>query len=140
MPMLEKWPSLPDIDIVERTMRHFFEEVGARPAPVPAADVYETTDEIVVELDVPGYDVEELRVTVSDHTLSVVGDRKEETSKHEKALRVRERLEAHFERSFQLPFAAESDHVHAEFSKGVLSMHVPKHAAPGPRPVAIEKK
>ena len=140
MPMLEKWPSLPDIDVVERTMRRFLDEVGATPVAGPAADVYETTDEIVVELDVPGYDAEEIRVTISDHTLSVVGDRKEETSKREKALRVRERLQAHFERSFQLPFSVESDRVQAEYAKGVLTMHVPKHTRPEPKPVLIEKK
>lgn len=140
MPMLEKWPSLPEIGVLERRMRRLFEDVGMTPTVSPAADVYETTDEIVVELEVPGYDDEELTVTVSDHTLSVVGDRTREATKKEKALRVRERLESHFERSFQLPVSAQTDHVQAEYAKGVLTMHVPKQAGSTPRPVRIEKK
>jgi HSP20 family protein len=138
--MLEKWAPLPDLDVVERRMRRFFEDVGVAPAVTPAADVYDTPDEIVVELEVPGYDESELSVTVYDHTLAVVGDRKGETAKQEKSLRVRERLESHFVRRFQLPTETDSAHVQAEYAKGVLTLHVPKLAGLKPRTVTITKK
>jgi HSP20 family protein len=138
--MLEKWAPLPDLDVVERRMRRFFEDVGVAPAVTPAADVYDTPDEIVVELEVPGYDESELSVTVYDHTLAVVGDRKGETAKQEKSLRVRERLDSHFVRRFQLPTETDSAHVQAEYAKGVLTLHVPKLAGLKPRTVTITKK
>ena len=53
MAMLEKWAPLPDLDVVERRMRRFFEDLGVAPAVTPAADVYETGNELVVELEVP---------------------------------------------------------------------------------------
>src|SRR5579885_2729939 len=121
MPLPERWAPLPDLDVFERRMRRLFEDVGMAPTVTPAADVYDTDKEIVVELEVPGYDEKELSVTVSDHVLAVVGDRKEETSKKQKSLRVRERLESHFERRFQLPIEADSNHVQAEYAKGVLT-------------------
>jgi HSP20 family protein len=138
--MLEKWAPLPDLDVVERRMRRFFEDVGVAPAVTPAADVYDTPDEIVVELEVPGYDESELSVTVYDQTLAVVGDRKGETAKQEKSLRVRERLDSHFVRRFQLPTETDSAHVQAEYAKGVLTLHVPKLAGLKPRTVTITKK
>jgi len=49
MPMLERWAPLPDLEVVERRMRRLFEDVGIAPAVTPAADVYDTADEIVVE-------------------------------------------------------------------------------------------
>lgn len=140
MPMLERWTPLPDLDVVERRMRRFFEDVGVVPTITPAADVYDTPEEIVVELEVPGYDEKDLSVTISDHTLAVVGERKEESAKKEKTLRVRERLESHFERRFQLPVDADGTHVEAEYAKGVLTLHVPKLAGLEPRTVAITKK
>ena len=122
MPMLEKWVPLPDLDVVERRMRRLFDDAGLAPMIAPAADVYEAADEIVVELDVPGY------------------DRERKAEKSQRAVRVRERLESHFERRFQLPTTADGGHVHAEYAKGVLTLHVPKIAGAEPRTVAIEAK
>lgn len=140
MPTLEKWAPFADFDLVDRRMRRFFEDAGLAPTVTPAADVYEAADEIVVELDVPGYDEHELSVTVTDHTLSVIGDRKKQADKRERAIRMRERLESHFERRFHLPATVDGDHVRAEYGKGVLTLHVPKAADVKPRTVTIESK
>ncbi|HVC88761.1 MAG TPA: Hsp20/alpha crystallin family protein [Gaiellaceae bacterium] len=140
MAMLDQWAPLPDLDVVERRMRRFFEDLGVAPAVTPAANVYETGDELVVELEVPGFDEQDLTVAVSDHTLSISGERTDETSKTEQALRVRERLEAHFERRFRLPPEADAEHVTAEYAKGVLTLHVPKGAAAKHHKVKIGKK
>jgi HSP20 family protein len=140
MAMLEKWAPLPDLDIVERRLRRFFEDVGVAPSVTPAADVYDTGTELVVELDVPGFDEKELAVALTDHTLTISGTRASETATKEKMLRLRERLEAHFERRFQLPIEADTEHVTAEYDKGVLTMHVPKIAAAKARSVKILKK
>ena len=139
MPTLERWAPLPDLDAVERRMRRFLEDVGVAPTVTPAADVYETDEEIVVELDVPGYDEQQLSVTIVDHTLAVAGDRTEQTSRSDRTLRVRERLESHFERRFLLPHEVDDDQVRAEYAKGVLTLHVPKVAGAKPRTVAIAK-
>jgi len=51
-----KWAPSPELDSMERRVRRLFEEIGFAPALAPAADVYETDDEFVVELEVPGYE------------------------------------------------------------------------------------
>jgi HSP20 family protein len=140
MATLEKWTPLPDLDIVERRMRRFFEDVGIAPAMTPAADVYETSEELVVELDVPGFDEQDLAVALIDHTLAVSGTRAHDTAKKEKDLRLRERPDAYFKRRFHLPVEADTEHVTAEYGKGVLTLHVPKLAAAKPRSVKIVKK
>ena len=140
MATLEKWAPLPDLDIVERRLRRFFEDIGAAPSVTPAADVYDTGSELVVELDVPGFDDKDLTVSVADHTLTISGARESAAETKEKELRTRERLEAHFERRFQLPIEADTEHVTAEYGKGVLTRHVPRIAAAKPRCVKIVKK
>lgn len=140
MATLEKWAPLPDLDIFERRLRRFFEDAGVAPSVTPAADIYETGGELVVELDVPGFDEQDLKVAVIDHTLTISGTRANETATKEKTLRLRERLEAHFERRFHLPMEVDTEHVTAEYGKGVLTLHVPKIAAAKPRSVKILKK
>ena len=70
-----RWTPFTELDSMERRMRRVFEEIGLAPALVPAADIYETDDEYVVELDVPGYEETELAIEVHDHTLSIRGER-----------------------------------------------------------------
>jgi HSP20 family protein len=140
MATLEKWAPLPDLDIVERRLRRFFEDVGVAPSVTPAADVYDTGSELVVELDVPGFDEHDLTVAVTDHTLTISGARASEPATKEKAVRLRERLEAQFERRFHLPIEADTEHVTAEYGKGVLTLHVPKITAAKSRSVTIAKK
>lgn len=105
-------------------MRRAFEEFGFAPALVPAADVYEADGEFVVEIE------------LSDHTLTVKGEKVEKT---EKAFRLHERLERAFERRFALPADADTERVTATFEKGVLELHAPKVATAKPRKVAIGK-
>jgi len=126
MPLIEKWTPLRELDLLDRRMRRFFEDLGIAPVLLPAADVYETDGEFVVELEVPGFDERELEVAVSDHTLSIAGRHEEKTEATERTVRIHERIDASFERSFQLPTAVESEHVTAEYAKGVLAVHVPK--------------
>lgn len=134
-----KWAPFTELDSMERRMRRLVEELGFAPALAPAADVYETEDEFVVELEVPGYDEEELSVEVSDHTLAVKGDRTRTKEEKAKEFSLHERLERKFERRFVLPQEAETEHLKAVFEKGVLELRTPKAKTIKPRQVAITK-
>ena len=127
MTTLEKWvPALPDLDVFERRARRLFEELGVAPTAAPSADIYESEEELVVELEVPGFGEKELSVEVTDHTLTISGKRAEETAKSGKILRYKGRLESSFEQRIQLPPETDPDHVVAEYEKGILALHVPK--------------
>jgi HSP20 family protein len=120
------WSPFRDLDLMERNMRRVFGGFGLFPSLLPAADVYETKDEFVLELEVPGYEEKELGIEVSDHTLTVKGERKQVKQEAEKSFRLRERLEKQFERTFVLPPEAETEKVEATFKQGVLEVHAPK--------------
>jgi len=136
---ITKWAPFMELDSMERRMRRVFEEIGFAPLLLPAADVYETKDEFVVELEVPGYEEKELGIEVTDHMVTVKGERKETKEEVEKTFRLHERLERQFERRFELPTDADTKHVRAKFTKGVLELHAPKLAAPKPHKIAIAK-
>jgi HSP20 family protein len=126
MSTLVKWAPFSELDVFERRMRRMLEDFGVAPAPLPAADMYETDKELVVELDVPGFDEKELVLEVSDHTLTIRGERLAEKEEKRKSYYLHERLEKHFERRFTLPPEVDTEHIDATFRTGVLEVHVPK--------------
>jgi HSP20 family protein len=137
MTTLIKWAPFRDFDVFDRRMRRMLEDFGVAPASLPAADLYETEKELIVELDVPGFGEEELALEVSDHTLTIKGERVQEKEETEKTFYLHERLEKHFERSFTLPLDADVDKLKANFDTGVLKVHVPKIEAAKPRKIEI---
>jgi len=137
MTTLIKWAPFRDFDVIDRRMRRMLEDFGVAPSPLPAADLYETEKELIVELDVPGFDEKELALEVSDHTLTITGERLQEKEEKEKTFHLHERLEKHFERSFALPLDADVEMVNATYKTGVLQVHVPKIEAAKPRKVEI---
>lgn len=126
MSTLVKWAPFSELDVIERRMRRMLEDFGLAAAPLPAADMYETDKEIVVELDVPGFDEQELVLEVLDHTLTIKGEKTAETEEKRKSYYLHERLEKHFERRFTLPPEVDTEHIDARFHTGVLEVHVPK--------------
>ncbi|HEU0246759.1 MAG TPA: Hsp20/alpha crystallin family protein [Gaiellaceae bacterium] len=138
MTTIVKWAPFQDLDVIERRMRRMLEDWGVAPAALPAADMYETDKELVVELDVPGFEEKELALEVSDSTLTIKGERKMEKEAKEKSFYLHERLEKHFERRFKMPAEADLDHVEAKFHTGVLEVHVPKVEQAKARKIEIQ--
>jgi HSP20 family protein len=139
MTTMLKWAPLRELDTMERRMRRMLDDIGFAPMLLPATDVYETGDEFVVELEVPGFEENELGIEVTDHLLTVKGERKEAKEKTDKTFRLRERLEREFERRFELPPEADTEHVKAKFVKGVLEVHTPKVEISKPKRIEITK-
>jgi HSP20 family protein len=137
MTTIVRWAPFHELDLVERRMRRLLEDFGVAPAPLPAADLYETDKEVVVELEVPGFVEKDLALEVSDHTLTVKGERKKEREETDKTFHLHERLEKRFERQFKLPPEVDTGHVHAKFHAGVLEVHVPKLEPVQARTIAI---
>lgn len=142
MATLVRQSRLPELDLMERRFRRMFEGIPLMPAFLPptlppAADVYETPTEVVVELEVPGYTENELALEIVDHTLRVTGTQTQTEEEKDKTFRLHERLERSFERTFVLPAEIDSDKLTAKFGKGVLEVHAPKLAERTPRKVAI---
>lgn len=135
-----KWTPFTELDSVERRVRRLFEEIGFAPVLAPAADVYETDDEFVVELEVPGYEEKELSIEISDHMLAIKGSRTKATEEQKKEFALHERLERAFERRFILPAEADTEHVKAVFTNGVVELHAQKLQAAKPKKVEITKK
>ncbi len=108
---------------------------------VPALDISETKDTVIVRADVPGINPEDLEITISGNVLTIKGEKKQEKEeKGENFYRV-ERSYGSFVRSVQIPTEIDADKIEASYKNGVLKIILPKkEEAKGKQiPVKIEK-
>ncbi len=116
--------------------RLWSEPVVGRPW-APAVDIAETEDEIVVKADIPDVKLEDIDVRVENHTLTVKGERKFEKEDKAKGYHRIERSYGTFLRSFTMPSEVEPDKISADYSKGVLTVKLPKKESAKPRQVKV---
>ena len=147
MATMVRWDPFRDLMSIQSELNRLFgrtyggESQGTPSAAgswVPALDVYETKEQFVVTLDLPGIDPEAVEVTVEDSTLTVSGSRElSEEAREENYLRV-ERRYGQFSRSLSLPPSADPAKIDARFDKGVLTISVPKAEEAKPKKITIK--
>lgn len=93
---------------------------------MPPTDVYEEKDRIVVKAELPGMGKEDIHVTLTDHTLTIKGEKKKEAEVKQENYHRWERSYGSLLRTVELPMAVKSDDVKAEFKDGVLTVRLPK--------------
>jgi HSP20 family protein len=105
---------------------------------LPAVDVKETKDDIVLSFDIPGVSEKDVQVTMTGDLLTVKGERRFECEGKEHSFHRVERLYGKFERSVQLPFAVQGDKITATYRDGVLMIKLPKADELKPREIKID--
>lgn len=118
----------------------FNRDLNGWTAWTPLADLYETEDEFVLEMGLPGFDAESIDVTVERGVLTVTGRREATDETASREYHVREHTFDRFTRSFSLPSSVVVDDVSAEYEGGMLSVRLPKAAEAKPMRVQIAAK
>jgi HSP20 family protein len=117
---------------------------GAEPPPTnidptawsPAVDVYDTPEELVIVVEIPGVDPASVDLAVTGNILSLRGD-KQPGDLPEPLLQIRERQFGAFHRQIALPNDVDFDKADAEANQGVLRIRLPKRSAAKPRTIPI---
>lgn len=103
---------------------------SARPEwPItPAIDVAEGESAYEVTAELPGMDENSVEVRVSNHTLTIKGQKAESKEEKNKDYYLSERRYGSFQRSFRVPESVDPARIEASFTKGVLKVVLPKTA------------
>lgn len=94
---------------------------------LPSVDIYSTDDKhMVVEMQAPGFDPDDIELNVRDNVLEIRGEKHEKDEKKDgkRSYLVRERNSS-FARRVVLPEGADADNISAELDKGLLKVTVP---------------
>jgi HSP20 family protein len=91
----------------------------------PTVDIFEEGKELVLKIDLPGMKKEDIKVDLTENTLTIYGERAK-TEKIEKADYFRhERTFGTFERRFELPGDLDTEKITAHYEHGVLELRIP---------------
>jgi len=134
----------PMIDLhrrMEQVMERLLQDVKPldSPAPwVPRADIYETAEEFMVTLEIPGIDRDEIEILVEGLYLNLSGSRAEPATQGCMRWHQMEIAHGRFERILTLPEEADAERITAVYKDGFLYIHIPR--GPGPvRTVPIDE-
>ena len=93
---------------------------------MPAFEVSESTDSYLFKADLPGIKDSDVKISVTGNRLLVTGKRESSQEQKSATYYVCERSYGEFSRAFTLPEGADTEHVKADLSSGVLSIAIPK--------------
>lgn len=149
MSNLTRWEPLSDMVTLRDAMDRLFDEAFTRPwgltdggrgMGMPAVDMYQTDDDVVVKTAVPGIQPEDVHISVTGDTLTIKGEVKENNDNKQKAYHIREQRWGSFERTLTLPTNVKADKAQAEFENGVLTITLPKAEEVKPKTVTVKAK
>lgn len=102
---------------------------------IPAVDIYENDDEILLHADMPGVSKNDISVNIDNGRLSLSGVRK---SGSKGVTNWEEFGDVEYVRSFSVPQSIDVERVKAELKDGVLELHLPKSEAAKPKMIEIK--
>ncbi len=154
IPFRHKRRSATSADLAQRPLASFRDEVeqlferivgdpwGAGSSLVPwggnlRLDLSESDKEVTVTAELPGVKPEDVNIEVTGNTLTLSGEKREETDERRGEYRYTERQFGQFSRTIQLPVPVDADKVSADVRDGVLTITAPKHPEATPRRIKV---
>ncbi len=147
MSNLIRWEPAREMMTLREAMDRLFDDAFTRPLSlagnnwsVPAVDMYQTENEIVVKAALPGIKPDEVQINVTGEVLSLKGEVKQKEEVKEKAYHIREQRWGMFERSIILPTDVVADKAKADFENGILTITLPKAEEAKPKTITVKAR
>ncbi|HXF86616.1 MAG TPA: Hsp20/alpha crystallin family protein [Anaerolineales bacterium] len=146
MSTIIRWEPAREFMTLREAMNRLFDDAFTRPLSlntgwtVPAIDMYQTDNEVVVKAALPGVKADEVQVNIIGDVLTLKGEIKRQDETKEKSWHLREQCWGAFERSIVLPTDIVADKAKAEFENGILTITLPKADEVKPKTITIKAK
>jgi len=132
MSNLTRWEPMREMMTLREAMDRLFDDAFTRPlsqsrvSAMPALDLYQTDDEVVVKASLPGLKADDVQITIAANVLTLRGEFKQENEQKDATYHILERRTGAFERSLMLPTDVQVDKAKADFEDGILTVTLPK--------------
>lgn len=134
-----------DIDRLPDFVRRIFADnngfttaTPSHPGWVPAVDVVESDDTLVLTAELPGMTEKDIELSIENGVLTLKGEKKEEKREQAKGYWLLERSYGALQRTFALPKSVDANAIDAHFANGVLTIALPKMPQAKGRTIAIK--
>ena len=146
MSNLTRWEPMREMMSLREAMDRLFDDAFTRPlsisgvSAVPAIDMYQTDEDVVVKATLPGVKAEDVDISVTGETLTIHGEYKQENEQKNTRYHIREQRSGSFERSLLLPTDVKADKAKADFENGILTITMPIAEEVKPKSITIKAK
>lgn len=107
---------------------------------VPAVDIYQEKDNLVVEMPLPNIEADNVEISVENDVLTVSGHMRKKTETKREDYYRKEVREGSFSRSLILPMSVKGEKAEAVYDDGTLRIVLPKKEEAKPKKIAIKTK
>lgn len=121
--MLDRWPAM-----------------RVPPSFIPSMDIYQTDNEVVAEVSLPGIDPKDVKVSVENNILTIEGKSEHESEIDDKNYYRKEVRCGSFHRSVALPAYVSGDKAKAVYQDGILKINIPKDEKALPKSIKVDIK
>ncbi len=148
-----KWSPVKELDEMRREIDKLFEEFFApfaqrrigylKPkteAITPVVEMFDRISDLVVRVDLPGVNKEDVEISVVDDTLTIKGEFKKSEEIKEESYYIKEKPYGKFSRSLLLPNDVDKNNVTAVMKNGVLELVFAKKEEAKTKEIKIEIK
>jgi HSP20 family protein len=143
--IITRWDPFRELAQLQNRVNRVFQEANAAQHDeglttssfVPPVDIYETEQNIVLKVEVPGIDEKDLDIRVENNTIAIRGERKFEKEVKEENFHRVERRYGSFQRSFSLPNTVNTENVTADYENGLLKVTLAKRAEAKPKQIKV---
>ena len=141
-----EWDPLKELVGIQERMNKLFESAlvrtnfdaeGGVGAWTPVADVYETAQNVVFCLELPGLSLADIDLRLEDDDLLIHGERRMERGEPGEQFHRVERSYGKFARRFRLPSHVDRDSVDASYREGVLLIVLAKRDGASKKPIRV---
>jgi HSP20 family protein len=141
-----RWEPFRELAALQNEMGRWMNQLAGSPtgggdgqtsAWLPAVDVWETGNELVLAFDLPGIPEDQISVELDDNVLTVGGQRERAEEQTGERFYRYERRFGSFSRSVTLPAGVNEDAIEADYKDGVLEVRVPKPEEQKPKRIQV---
>jgi HSP20 family protein len=125
--------------LFDETLSHIWKEEVPRRIWSPPVDILERENEVILKVDLPEMNQNDIEIKVEENTLIIRGERKfiQETP-HGNYLQI-ERPYGTFQRTFAIPRMIDLEKIKAAYKDGVLRIVLPKKEEVHPKQIVVEE-
>ncbi|MCI0651125.1 MAG: Hsp20/alpha crystallin family protein [Planctomycetes bacterium] len=110
---------------------------SARPA-IPALNAYEAGDALHIEVELPGFNRDEIAVDLDSNVLTIRAEQKREEKCEDRRYHRRERMATTQVRTLTVPADVDASRIEATVADGVLHLTLPKAESARPRKIDVK--
>lgn len=146
---LVRWEPFRELANMRETMDKLWDDTYAWPfrlarvsndTVLPAIDVYETGNDLVVKATLPGVKPEDMDINISGNTLTIKAETKsEQETKDDNYLR-KECYYGAYARTLTIPSGLKTDKAEADLEEGMLTLTIPKAEEVKPKTTKVKTK